>query len=168
MEMDRILQNCSGAIGIADDIAVYGSIKEEQDRNLDALMITAWCEGLVFNLNKCYMKKTDITFSSNVYGRQVIWPGPHKVQDLKTIPQPENKAELQHFIGFMTYLSRFIKSFNVKFATFRDLLKKGSDFLWEPPHLIVFDHLKKEVLETSLLHYYQPGEPVYLQSDASL
>ena len=40
MEMDRIVQNCSGAIGIADDITIYGATKEEHDRNLDTLMKT--------------------------------------------------------------------------------------------------------------------------------
>ena len=62
MEMDRIPENCSAAVGIADDIAVYGTTEKEHDRNFDVLMKTVWREDLVFNSNKFYTKKTDITF----------------------------------------------------------------------------------------------------------
>ncbi|CAE1292604.1 unnamed protein product [Acanthosepion pharaonis] len=34
LEMDRILEKCTGACGIADDITIYGSTEHEHDKNL--------------------------------------------------------------------------------------------------------------------------------------
>ena len=69
----RILQNCSGAVGIAANITVYGATEKEQDRNLNTLMKKSMAQRPVFNSNKCYIKKTDITlFLVMFFGRQGI------------------------------------------------------------------------------------------------
>ena len=81
--------------------------------------------------------------------------------------EPQNKSELQQFLGCITYLSRFIPNFSDKTAVLRDLLKKDSEYIWEPHHQKVFDDLKQEVSTSSLLYYYDPNKPVYLYCDAS-
>ena len=50
----------------------------------------------------------------------------------------------------------------------RDLLGQDSDFVWEAHHQQAFLDLKKEVSDNSLLHYFDPRKPAYLQCDASL
>ena len=87
MEMDCILQDCKGAVGIADDISVYGATEEEHYRHLAELMETVRCEGLVFNSNKCSIKNTSITFFGHAYGGKGIRPDRQKVQDLRAISQ---------------------------------------------------------------------------------
>ncbi|XP_071944705.1 uncharacterized protein [Antedon mediterranea] len=56
-KMDQILEKCIGATGIADDVAVFGKTEEEHDRNLMDLMETAREYGLVFNAEKCEIKR---------------------------------------------------------------------------------------------------------------
>ena len=51
-EMDQILEECQGCIGITDDITVHGHIKAEHDAHLQNLMCVAHKYGLVFNLQK--------------------------------------------------------------------------------------------------------------------
>ena len=68
----------------------------------------------------------------------------------------------------LTYLSSFIKDFSSKSSILRDLLKKDVDFIWEAHHQNAFDSLKSEISESSLLNYYKPDQPVYLECDASL
>ena len=83
------------------------------------------------------------------------------------MPVPTSTTELQHFVGFITYLSRFVKTFSAKSAVLRDLLRQDSD-MWEAHHQQAFFDLKKEVSDNSLLHYYDPCKPTYLQCDASM
>ncbi|PIK59947.1 hypothetical protein BSL78_03102 [Apostichopus japonicus] len=61
--MDQILEKCPGTVGIADDIGVFGSTEAEHDRNLHNLMKVAREDTLVFNPNKCNIKKDNILLS---------------------------------------------------------------------------------------------------------
>ena len=84
------------------------------------------------------------------------------------MPVPITKHELQHLFGFIAYLSRFVKAFSAKSAVLRDVLRQDSDFVWEARLQQAFLDLKKEVSDNSLLHYYDPRKPTYLQCDASM
>jgi hypothetical protein len=168
VEMDKILEQCDGACGIADDVAIFGATEEEHDRNLLQFMEVAAKHGLALNSAKCEIKQKQITFFGNTYSSDGLKPDPQKVKDLQQMPQPKDKTELQQFLGFITYLSRFIKDFSSKTALLRDLLNKDSEFLWEPHHMKAFTDLKEEVSESSLLQYYDTKKPVHLQCDASM
>ncbi|XP_030851766.1 uncharacterized protein K02A2.6-like [Strongylocentrotus purpuratus] len=168
LEMDRVLEGCKGAECIADDIVVFGRTVEEHDRNLLNFMQVAAKRGLTLNSNKCHIRQTSINFFGNRYSKDGIQPDPQKVADLAGMPIPSTKAELQHFLGFITYLSHFIPDFSTKTAVLRDLLKKEADFIWEPHHQAAMEKLKREVSEKSLLQFFDTTSPVYLQCDASL
>ena len=56
--MDQILKCCEGVIGITDDVIIHGKDDEDHDRNLYNFMHTACEHGLVFNGEKCEVKKT--------------------------------------------------------------------------------------------------------------
>ncbi len=167
-EMDRILEKCEGVCGIADDVAVAGSTEEQHDQRLIHLMETAAEHGLVFNSSKCHIKQTSISVFGNIYTRDGIKPDPQKVRDIKGMKTPTTKHELQQFLGMMTYLSTFIEDLSTKTSILRDLLKEDSTFLWEPHHQKAFGCLKEAVSKASLLAYYQPEMPLYLQCDASM
>ena len=167
-EMDLILEKCPGACGIADDIVVYGSTETEHNERLFQLMEVARGNGLVFNSAKCKIKCNSIAFFGNIYTDQGIKPDPQKVKDLKSMPVPMNKNEVQQFLGLITFLSRFIKDFSSKTSVLRDLLKKDADFIWEEHHQKVLDDLKQEISDKSLLHYYDTQQPIYVHCDASI
>ena len=168
LEMDRILEKCNGVCGIADDFVVYGTTEIEHDRNLLQFMDIAKQHGLALNSAKCDIKCNKVSFFGQLYTSEGIKPDPQKVNDLRAMPVPTTKAELQQFLGFITYLSRFMKAFSAKSAVLRDLLRQDSDFVWETHHQQAFVNLKNEVSDSSLLHYYDPRKPAYLQCDASL
>ena len=131
-------------------------------------MDTAKQNGLVLNSSKCEIKEDQISFFGNIHTSQGIKPGPQKVNDINALPEPQDKTELQQFLGMLTYLSSFIKDFSSKSSVLRDLLKKDVDFIWEAHYQNAFDSLKSEISESSLLNYYKPDQPVYLECDASL
>ena len=168
LEMDLVLEGCVGAVCVADDIVICGRTAEEHDRNLLNFMQVAAQRGLTLNSSKCHIKQTSINFFGNQYSKDGFKPDPQKVADLRAMPTPSNKSELQHFLGFMTYLSPFIQDFSSKTSILRDLLKNDADFIWEPHHQAAMDKLKQEVSESSVLQFYDTASPVYLQCDASL
>ena len=168
LKMDQILEQVEGAVGIADDVAVYAKDEAEHDRILHNLMQVAEQNGLVFNSSKCHIKTRKITFFGTVYADTGIHPDPRKITDLKMMPTPTNKKELQEFLGFITYLSPFIPNLSAQSSRLRDLLKHNSSFLWETHHQMSFDTLKSIVTEDSTLQYFDTNITPVVQADASL
>ena len=71
--MDQILEQVEGAVGIADDVAVYSKTTEEHDEILHNLFKVAAENGLVFN---------SITFFGMKYDANGVHPDPEKVVSL--------------------------------------------------------------------------------------
>ncbi|PIK39351.1 hypothetical protein BSL78_23815 [Apostichopus japonicus] len=92
-KMDQILELCPGTFGISDDIGVYGKTEEEHDQNLHRLMKVAREKGLVFNYEKCEIKKPSIKFFGSIYDSQGVHPDPEKVKAIKKLkPQVTRKS----------------------------------------------------------------------------
>ena len=107
--MDQILDHCEGVIGIADDIIIHGKDDAEHDRRLHKFMKVAREHGLVLNKKKCEVKSNCIKFFGiSVYDKHGAHPDQSKVSAIKEMPAPQNKGELQSFLGMITYLSPFI------------------------------------------------------------
>ena len=124
--------------------------------------------GLVFNSKKCLIKQKQIKFFGTIYADNGIHPDPKKIEDLKNMPTPQNKKELQEFLGFITYMAPFIPNLCSQSACLRDLLKNAVSFIWEPHHKLCFETLKNCVTTDSTLQYYDTSVTPVLQVDASL
>ena len=166
-KMDQILEQCPGTIGIVDDVAVFGRTEEEHDQNLHNLMQVAAKSGLVFNSKKCIIKAPPIHFFGMVYDADGAHPDPKRVEDIKALPPPSNEAELQQFLGIVTYMSPFIPHMSQHTAILRDLLKKEADFQWTANHEEAFQKVKKLIRKEATLAYFDPNKESVIQVDAS-
>ena len=84
--MDQILERCEGAIGIADDVVIHGKDDEEHNQNVPRFMRVAREHGLVFNGDKCKVKKGSVTFFGTVYDADGAHPDPKKVDAVHQMP----------------------------------------------------------------------------------
>lgn len=87
-KMDQILETCKGAIGISDDICVYGRTIQEHDQNLIETMETARKYGLVFNKEKCAIRQKQIKFYGLIWDENGSHPDPDKCDKIKSKPAP--------------------------------------------------------------------------------
>lgn len=53
------------------------------------------------------MKKNFIPFFGVVYSENGHHLDPEKVKDIHKLPHPENKEELHHFLGMITYMQQY-------------------------------------------------------------
>jgi len=58
-------------------------------------MLVARQHGLVFNLDKCHIKDTKITFFGMLFDAEEVHPDPEKVKAIRAIQEPQNTQELQ-------------------------------------------------------------------------
>ena len=165
--MDQILDCCEGVIGIADDIIIHGKDDAEHDRRLHKFMKVTREHGLVLNKKKCEVKSNSVKFFGCVYDKHGAHADPSKVSAIKEMPAPQNKGELQSFLGMVTYLSPFIPQLSSHTATLRGLLKTGVEYSWNATYQVTFDKLKSLVCEDTTLRYFNMKKPVTIQVNAS-
>ena len=151
--MDQILGCCEGVMGIADDVIIHGKDDEEHNWNLHRFMHVTLEYGLVFNGDKCEVKKDSVTFFGTVYDADGVHPDPKKVDAVHQMPPPETSSQLQQYKGIVTYLSPFIQSLSTHTASLWELLKKDSEFKWNTSYQEAFDRIKELVCKDTTLHY---------------
>ena len=165
--MHQILEHCEGAIGIANDVVIYRKDDEEHDQNLHRFMCVAQQHGLIFNGEKCEVKKNSVTFFGTVYDADGAHPDPKKVDAVHQMPSPETPSQQQQFLGMVTYLSPFIPSLSTHTAPLWELLKKDSELKWNTSCQEAFNRIMKLVCKDTTLHYFDIWKPVTIQVDAS-
>ena len=106
--MDCILEKCPGTISIADDVGVFGKTEAEHDKHLHNLMRVARQYGLVFNIDKCDIKQSNMKFFGLEFNSDGVRPDPGRAADIQRLKAPQNVAQVQEFLGIATYMSPFI------------------------------------------------------------
>ena len=164
--MDEILEDLPGVVGITDDVCVHGKDEEEHNRILKALMDRAKETGLVFNADKCTIRQPEISFFGNIYSKDGIRPDPAKVHDIQNMPVPQDKEDLQRFLGMMIYLATFFPNFSEESQPLRDLLKKNVPCEMSEDHLYCFRKLKTAISAKSCVKYFDPTKTTTLEVDS--
>ena len=108
LQMDAILEQCPGVIGIHDDMVIFGVDQEYHDANLINLLNVCQKEGLVLNSKKLEFRRERVTFFGAEYSTQGIHPDPKKVQGITEMTAPTDKQQLQSFLGMVNYMGTFI------------------------------------------------------------
>ena len=100
--MDHILERCPGTMGIADDVAMFGKDEKEHDANLHNLTKIAQQEGLVFNPDKCDIKKQKMRFFGlqyNSQSRSTLTLSCHRTAEYKRVPRRRLHVAILALIG---------------------------------------------------------------------
>ena len=93
--MDCILEKCPGTISIAEDVCVFSKTEAEHDEHLHNLMKEARQHGLVFNIGKCEIKKTNMKLFGLKFDASGVRPDPVRVADIQRMMAPQNVSQLQ-------------------------------------------------------------------------
>ena len=107
IQMDRILEQCPGVIGIHDDVIIYGYTREDHDSNLINFLNVCQMEGLCLSSKKLELRRDRVSFFGAIYSREGVHPDPKKVQGIEEMTAPETKQQLQSFLGMVTYMGNF-------------------------------------------------------------
>ncbi len=128
-DMDKSFQGIPGTFPCADDIKTQGSTEIRHDINCLETVAAAQRAGLKFNPDKCSIKKKEINYFSRVISEEAIKPDPSKVQAIIDMAPPQNKQELQSFLGSVNFLSNFVPNLSQSTHIMRGLLKKDVHYV---------------------------------------
>ena len=93
----------------------------DHDMKLKALLER--CRQRNGKLNKAKLKLTmkQVPFMGHLITVDGLKPDPAKVKAVQEMPKPSNKTELQRFIGFVNYLSKFLPQLSATCEPLRKL-----------------------------------------------
>ena len=170
IQMDCILEQCPGVIGIHDDVIIYGYRREDHDANLINFLNVCRMEGLCLSSKKLELRHDRVSFFGAIYSRAGVEPDPKKIQGIEGMTVPETKQQLQSFLGMVTYMGNFLPHLSHHTEPLRQLLKKDVTCYLDDQLTRYFQEIKHLLKKATskLLGYYDRKKAVIVQADASL
>ena len=108
-----------------------------------------------------------VEYFAFVLDREGIHPSPAKAQAILEVHEPENRSELQSFLGLVNYYCKFIPYMSTLVSPLNQMLSKDTPCCWNPECKASFQTLKDTLAPTSVLAHYNPKLEVQLAVYAS-
>ena len=153
-KLDEAFERLPGVTGIVDDILVYGQTKDEHDSNLRHVLQRAQTCGVKFNPDKCVIGVTQVSYFGHILSETGVKPDPQNISAITEMQPPNNKAELQTYLGMCTYMSKFSSKLATVTAPMRALLKKDVNFVWKDAQNKAFQEVKTILSSAPVLAYF--------------
>ena len=123
--------------------------------------------GVSVQPTKTHVKAPALNFFGCLYDADGVHPDPDKVNAIHALQAPTNVTKLQEFLGMVMFLSSFILGLSTLTAPLHELLKKDTNFTWNPTYEATFQCVKDAVVSDTTLWYFDPSLPMTIPVDAS-
>lgn len=165
--MNRLLDGIENTEVSMDDILIHATTQEELERATKKVINKLQECGLKLNSEKCKFAKQKIKFLGHIFTTNGLEVDPEKVDAINRIQQPQDKKQLQRFLGMVNYMGKFIPRQADLTINLRKLTHKDAEFIWQPEHDGEFTKLKEILSNAPVLRYYDVNAEVKLSVDAS-
>ena len=149
-----------------DDIIVWGKTEKKHDERLHSALERIAHIGLHLNVEKCMFKQRQINYLGELITENGVYPDPEKVKAITEMKAPSDMAELQRFLGMVTYVGRFIPNLSVISTPLRALIMKSADWEWNKEQKDAFEILKQLMTKNPVLQFYDATKPIKISTDA--
>ena len=158
---------------VADDFVVVGhGINLEEatryhDQKLISFLVCCDERRLKLNSEKLTLRQTEVAFIGHVASGDGLRLDPAKVEAVLEMLAPTDRTGIQRLLGMIQYLSKFLPHLSDMTKPLRDLTPKDVEWCWGDDQDSALRHIKKAVIRTPVLRYYNLEDEVTLQCDAS-
>jgi hypothetical protein len=165
--VSEIIEGIKGAKNSQDDILIWGNTKEELNSRTVKVLQRIRNYGLKLTKSKCIFGATAIIFLGHKLSSEGISPDPSKISAIKEMPYPENKKDLQRFLGMVAYIAKFIPHLSNETTLLRELTNK--DTIWDltDNHENAYNLIKNIITKDTLLRFFDQNLDTKITCDAS-
>jgi hypothetical protein len=150
-----------------DNILIFTEDLDEHCKPVRQVLEVFRSNNLSLKIEKCEFEKTQVKYLGLIVRDGETCMDPAKVGAVANWPEPENKKELQSFLGFCNYYRRFIKDFSEIAHPLHDLTKWDVPFSWGVQHQHSFKMLKAAIISDPILTISHDNAPWRVESDCS-
>lgn len=166
-KIKMLFEDLDGIETYIDDFLIWGETKEIHDERLRKVLNRCKEINLKLNFSKCRFGVSSLIFLGHKISDAGIEPDHNKVVAIKNFKTPENKKDVERFLGMITYVSKFIHNLSEKTENLRKLIKKDASWSWEQIHKNEFEKLKLILCSKPVLQYYNQNKPLTVSVDSS-
>lgn len=167
--MDSVLSDLklTRVLVYLDDVNVYYRTFNEHLKDLEKAF--NWLAGANLKLKKkkCTFFKEQLDYLEFLIDKNGLHPQPNKVSAIENMKIPEDKKDIQVFLGMVGYYCQFINNFSYIGELLFYLLKKDSAFIWNQECQVAFNYLCTCLMTAPVLHYPDFTRKFSLKTDAS-
>jgi len=150
-----------------DDILIFTRTEEGHTKAIRQVLQVLQEHKLFLCLEKCEFCKERIKYLGLVISENEVSMDPVKVAGVREWPTPENKMDIQAFLGFVNFYRRFIQDFSAKARPLFDLTHSEQVWTWSGREQTAFEDLKMAVTTALVLMSPQDSEPFWVEADSS-
>ena len=149
-----------------DDILIYNKTRKKHNRHL-RLIDEKFIEiELQIDIDKCEFFKQKVVFLNCIIFIFEIRMNFKNIEVIINWLQLTCLKKVQNFVDFCNFYKRFIKNFFKLVKFFTRMTKKKVDFKWFSNVESIFQTLKKNVIEVSILRHYDCSKSFVLKCDS--
>ena len=152
---------------LLDNILIYSSTPKENKEHVRLVLERLSAAGVHLDPEKCKFHVQEVDYLG-----LVITPGGLKMQEEK-VPtirdweDAENVKDVQSFLGFANFYSRFILNYSKVVAPMTRLTGKSVPWQWETEQRAAFKTLKDAFTSTPILPHFDYEKAIIVKTDAS-
>ena len=90
-----------------------------------------------------------------------------EIDAITNMPAPQNKTQLQSFVGLCNYLSYYVPHLTDVLSPLRALTVMSIEFKWDQLHTKAFKKAKLAIANFYTLQYFNSQDLIIIQVDAS-
>jgi len=134
-----------------DDILIFTRMEEEHTKTIRRVLQILQENKLFLRPEKYEFRKEQIEYLGLVILENEVSMDLVKVAGVQEWPTPENKINVQAFLGFVNFYQRFIRDFSAKARLLFDLTCSEQVWTWSKKEQMAFKDLKTAVTTAPVL-----------------
>ena len=143
---DNIIANVKNKVKCIDDTLMWANNIEESYKQAVEYLVLCGRNGIILNPNKFHFAKDKIEFAGFTIGNNSIAPIPTFLKAIENFPQPQNITDIRSWFGLVNQAAYSFSKCSVM-EPFRELMKKGSQFVWNEDMEKAFKAAKATIKE---------------------
>ena len=151
-----------------DDSLLYDPSIEQAFWHAIDFIILCNTNGMIFNMEKFRFAEEELDFAGFTVTMDGIKPTKQMISALEGFPIPKNRTDLKSFFGLVQFVS-YVFSQSKQLASFRDLLKRNTQWYWDNSLDEIFSACKKMIVDQVIdgVKTFQIDQPCALWTDWS-
>lgn len=150
-----------------DDILIFSRTLAEHTQHVQLVLHRLLENSLFVKAKKCEFHAKTVSFMGYIVAEGSIEIDPAKVSAVTSWPVPDNRKQLQQFLGFDNFYRRFIRNYSSVAAPLTALTSTKKGFDWTPAAGEAFNALKARFTSAPILQVPDPDRQLVVEVDAS-
>ncbi len=149
-----------------DDIIIYSRTLKKHKQHVWLILNRLWEADLQINIDKCKFHVQKTIFLELLMSIERLKMNSRKIQAIVNWFILNNLTQIQSFIDFCNFYRHFIKNFSKIVHSMIQLTQKKIIFEWNKVCQTAFDHMKRCMTETFILHHFDQTCDFILEIDS--